>query len=174
MAATTRWRGAQADVERAVGIAYREEAEKLRRRLILLKRVAVMTPLFGLLCAMLLVNQALSQATLAKPALAQDFAPALKPLITGIVVSIIAAFFQGAFFAKSARLASMLDRLGDQAVDAVMLASAREPIDDSEPKGAPRNAKGLRIEIPDDVIPSMDSSPTPTAQTQSPARAARR
>ncbi|MEJ7639697.1 MAG: MotA/TolQ/ExbB proton channel family protein [Singulisphaera sp.] len=60
LAAVRRWGRPVADLERAVALAARVEADRLRRNVGTLRRIAALTPLLGLLGTLLSAGRALS------------------------------------------------------------------------------------------------------------------
>ena len=70
LAAVRRWGRPAADLERAVALAHRVESERLRRNVGTLRRIAVLTPLLGLLGTLFALGRALEGVpTVAPPGL---------------------------------------------------------------------------------------------------------
>ena len=59
LAAVRRWGRPAGDLERAVALAHRVEADRLRRNVGSLRRIAVLTPLLGLLGTLFALGRAL-------------------------------------------------------------------------------------------------------------------
>ena len=67
LAAVRRWGRPAVDLERAVALTHRGEAEKLRRNVGTLRRIAALTPLLGLLGTLLAVGRVLSMIPVTGP-----------------------------------------------------------------------------------------------------------
>jgi biopolymer transport protein ExbB len=141
LAAVRRWGRPAADLERAVALAHRVETEQLRRNIGTLRRIAVLTPLVGLLGTLFAVGRVLEaapalvasgaapgvSASAAVAAPAASWAPflagALVPLSTGIVVAILALVAYDGLLIRVEKLAAELDRLGAETIDAIAMAA---------------------------------------------------
>lgn len=123
LAAVRRWGRPVADLERAVAIAHRVEADRLRRNVGTLRRVAALAPLVGLLGTLFAAGRALSAAANAwGPALAA----ALTPLTAGVAIAILSLIAYDGLVGRIEALAGALDRLGAEAVDAIAMARPLE------------------------------------------------
>jgi biopolymer transport protein ExbB len=141
LAAVRRWGRPAADLERAVALAHRVETEQLRRNIGTLRRIAVLTPLVGLLGTLFAVGRVLEaapalvasgavpgvSASAAGAAPAASWAPllagALVPLSTGIVVAILALVAYDGLLIRVEKLAAELDGLGAETIDAIAMAA---------------------------------------------------
>jgi biopolymer transport protein ExbB len=141
LAAVRRWGRPAADLERAVALAHRVESERLRRNVGTLRRIAVMTPLLGLLGTLLALGRALEGvATVAPPGINLTssapvgtningssiawgplLAAALTPLSAGIIVATLALVAYDGLLTRIEKLAGSLDRLGAETIDAIAL-----------------------------------------------------
>ena len=104
LAAVRRWDRPVVDLERAVALTHRGEAERLRRNVGTLRRVAALAPLVGLLGTLLAVGRILTAIPGAGEAAAAAaeigasssarwgpaLAPALSPLILGLTIATLA------------------------------------------------------------------------------------
>jgi biopolymer transport protein ExbB len=124
LAAVRRWGRPVADLERAVALAHRMEADRLRRNVGTLRRIAALTPLLGLLGTLFSVGRALSAPSAAwGPALGS----ALSPLTAGVALAILALVAYDGLVGRVETLIGALDRLGAETVDAIALATPPEP-----------------------------------------------
>ena len=140
LAAVRRWGRPAADLERAVALAHRVETERLRRNVGTLRRVAVLTPLLGLLGTLFALERALEKVTAtaidgsaagikAAPEAGRGaaFGPALAatltPLSVGIVLATLALVAYDALSIRIEKTAGGLDRLGAETIDAIALAA---------------------------------------------------
>jgi biopolymer transport protein ExbB len=152
LAAVKRWGRPVTDLERAVVLAHRVEADRLRRNVGTLRRVAALTPLLGLLGTLVAVSRALAASGPAAswgPALAN----ALGPITVGVAIATIALVVYDGLSGRVEYLVATLDRIGAETVDAIALALPLEP-----PQGhgqGPATASGpartphqVRIEVP--------------------------
>jgi biopolymer transport protein ExbB len=141
LAAVRRWGRPPADLERAVALAHRVESERLRRNVGTLRRIAVLTPLLGLLGTLYGLGRALeeiptvsadglnSPATAPAPAKTaahsissgRALAGALTPLSAGIVIATLALVAYDGLFIRIEKLTGSLDRLGAETIDAIAL-----------------------------------------------------
>jgi biopolymer transport protein ExbB len=129
MAAVRRWGRPAGDLERAVAMAHRVEADRLRRNVGTLRRVAALAPLLGLLGTLFAAGRVLESIPVG-PALSAEVAPiawgpmlasALSPLCTGIVIATLALVAYDGLIARIEKLAGALDRLGAETIDAIAM-----------------------------------------------------
>jgi biopolymer transport protein ExbB len=140
LAAVRRWGRPAADLERAVALAHRAEAEQLRRNVGTLKRVAVLAPLLGFLGMLLAAGRVLaavpSTGLLAEKAAVAtgstswpaELASTLVPLTSGVALATLALVAYDALVIRIERLAGMLDRLGAETIDAIAVAVPPPPL----------------------------------------------
>ena len=136
LAAVRRWGRPATDLERAVALAHRVETERLRRNVGTLRRIAVLTPLLGLLGTLFALGRALENAPAAAvhadgaglaaapglgwgPALAAT----LTPLSAGIVIATLSLVAYDGLLIRIEKLAGGLDRLGAETIDAIAMAA---------------------------------------------------
>jgi biopolymer transport protein ExbB len=155
LAAVKRWGRPLADLERAVGLAHRVEADRLRRNVGTLRRLAAIAPLLGLLGTLFAVGRTLSTlgpndgANVWGPALAS----ALGPFTAGIAMAVLALVAFDGLTLRAEGLVAALDLVGAETIDAVALALPLEPRTTSAhgpgPGRTPHQAQGhLRMEAP--------------------------
>ena len=143
LAAVRRWGRPAADLERAVTMAHRVESERLRRNVGTLRRIAVLTPLLGLLGTLFALGRALEGvATVAPPGLNLTtsapvaanltvssiawgplLAAALTPLSAGLILATLALVAYDGLLTRIEKLTGSLDRLGAETIDAIALAA---------------------------------------------------
>jgi biopolymer transport protein ExbB len=138
LAAVRRWGRPAADLERAVALAHRVESDRLRRNVGTLRRIAVLTPLLGLLGTLFALGRGLESAPAraeharlhSAPAAASsalDWAPAvassLTPLSVGIVIATLALVVYDGLVIRIEKLSGALDRLGAETTDAIAMAA---------------------------------------------------
>ncbi len=122
-------------------MARQVEADGLRRHVGTLRRVATLSPLIGLLGTLTAAGRALSSLGAApSPAWGPALAQALAPLTAGVALAILALVAYDGFAGRVEALANDLDRLGAEAVDAI-LSAANEP---SGPARTPHQARVAR------------------------------
>ena len=141
LAAVRRWGRPAADLERAVALAHRVESERLRRNVGTLRRIAVLTPLLGLLGTLFALGRALEGVpTVAPPGLNLTtsapvdtnftgssiawgplLAAALTPLSAGLIIATLALVAYDGLLTRIEKLAGSLDRLGAETIDAIAL-----------------------------------------------------
>jgi biopolymer transport protein ExbB len=141
LAAVRRWGRPAADLERAVAMAHRVESERLRRNVGTLRRIAVLTPLLGLLGTLFALGRALEGVpTVAPPGLNLTtsapvgtnstgssiawgplIAAALTPLSAGLIIATLALVGYDGLLTRIEKLAGSLDRLGAETIDAIAL-----------------------------------------------------
>ncbi len=141
LAAVRRWGRPAVDLERAVALTHRGEAESLRRNVGSLRRIAALTPLIGLLGTLLAVGRVLSMIPVTGPAQAATaanpvivsvtvawgpaLAHALSPLIVGLTIATIALAAYDSLVIRIERFSGALDHLGAETIDAI--AMTRQP-----------------------------------------------
>jgi biopolymer transport protein ExbB len=143
LAAVRRWGRPAADLERAVALAHRAEAEQLRRNVGTLKRVAVLAPLLGLLGMLLAAGRVLAAVPptgllAEKAAVAAgstswpaELASTLVPLTSGVALATLALVAYDVLVTRIERLAGALDRLGAETIDAIAVAVPPPPLSTS-------------------------------------------
>ena len=157
LAALQRWGRPTADVERGVAIAIRQERDRLKRNLGTLRRITVLAPLIGLLGGLLIANEVLHATPEDGVVAFRELTRSLTPLVVGVIMAIVILVILDSKVTKVERLIGSLERLGMQVADAVATATREgttgEPIPVKISKIVPpRNARGLRIEIPEDLV----------------------
>jgi biopolymer transport protein ExbB len=163
LAAVRRWGRPVADLERAVGLAHRIEADRLGRNIGTLRRVAAMSPLLGLLGTLLAAGRSLAALNPSAPgAWGPALAEALAPLTFGVALAILALVAYDGLVDRVEKITGALDRLGSETVDAIAMATPPEPRN-HEPRhphhssGGPiRTPHSIRVEIPDPVTRPHD------------------
>jgi len=143
LAAVRRWGRPPADLERAVALAHRVETEQLRRNVGTLRRIAVLTPLLGLLGTLYALGRALEgvpsasivglnpQNFISAPpntpesrvAWGSTLAAALTPLSAGIIIATLALVAYDGLLTRIEKLTGSLDRLGAETIDAIALSA---------------------------------------------------
>ena len=125
LAAVRRWGRPVIDLERAVAMAHRVEADRLRRNIGTLRRIAALAPLLGLLGTLFSAGRVLSGlgAGAASPAVGPALATALTPLTAGVALAILALVAYDGLTGRVEKLAGTLDRVGTETVDAIALAA---------------------------------------------------
>ena len=137
LAAVRRWGRPAVDLERAVALTHRGEAEKLRRNVGTLRRIAALTPLLGLLGTLLAVGRVLSMIPVTGPgpaaraanpvivsvsvAWGPALAHALSPLIVGLTIATIALVAYDSLVIRIERFSGALDHLGAETIDAIAM-----------------------------------------------------
>lgn len=128
LAAVRRWGRPAADLERAVTLAHRVEAERLRRNVGTLRRIAALAPLLGLLGTLLACGRVLAAAPASGTAAwGPGLASALVPLTLGVALATLALVAYDSLVVRIERLAGALDRLGAETLDAVAMAAPPAP-----------------------------------------------
>ncbi|QEH37217.1 MotA/TolQ/ExbB proton channel family protein [Aquisphaera giovannonii] len=134
LAAVRRWGRPVADLERAVTLAGRVEADRLRRNVGTLRRIAVLAPLIGLLGSLLALGRVLAGDVSAT--WGAGLASALTPLTLGVGLATLALVAYDALAVRIERLAGALDRLGAETIDAIAMARpSPAPLLSVEPPG---------------------------------------
>ena len=150
LAAVRRWGRPVADLERAVALAARVEADRLRRNVGTLRRIAALTPLLGLLGTLLSAGRALSDdrprvdARVLGPALGA----ALSPLTAGVALAILALVVYDGLAGRIETLVAALDRLGAETVDSIAMATPPEPRKGEPRHATPRGPHSIRLDTP--------------------------
>jgi len=147
LAAVRRWGRPAADLERAVALAHRVETERLRRNVGTLRRIAVLTPLLGLLGTLFALGRALEGVadvaapgagpgtsasaspapTVSRVAMGSALSTALTPLSTGIIIATLALVAYDGLLIRIEKLAGGLDRLGAETIDAIAMTAPISP-----------------------------------------------
>ena len=159
LAAVKRWGRPTTDLDRAVSLAQRVEAERLRRHVGTLRRIAALTPLIGLLGTLTSISRALSgMANSPTPAAwGPALAAALWPLTAGVALATLALVAYDGLTGRVEQLSDALDRIGAETIDAIALAlpTAAESRTLSSPKaeshrpaGPARTPHQIRLEVP--------------------------
>lgn len=159
LAAVRRWGRPPADLERAVGLAHRIEADALRRNVGTLRRIAALTPLIGLLGTLFMTSRALASVgpDAAPTSWAPSLADALGPLTAGVALAIVALVVYDGLSGRIEKLVGALDRVGAETIDAVTMALPPEPraaVVHPAAKAVPPPAKSartphqIRLEVP--------------------------
>ena len=169
LAAVRRWGRPVADLERAVALAARVEADRLRRNVGTLRRIAALTPLLGLLGTLLSAGRALSAigpASTPGPG-APPWRPRSRPLTAGVALAILALVVYDGLAGRIETLVGALDRLGAETVDSIAMATPA--------RAAHERARGptLGRAAPAARTRSASRSPTP-ARSERPTGSGRR
>jgi biopolymer transport protein ExbB len=146
LAAVRRWGRPTADLERAAALAHRVEADRLRRNVGTLRRVAALTPLIGLLGTLMATGRVLA-ASGASPNWGPALAAALSPLTAGVAVAVLALVAYDGLAGRVESLAAALDRVGAETIDAIAMAVPFETRS-ATPAGAVRtpHSQPIRLE----------------------------
>ena len=145
-------------MERAAALALRVEADRLRRNVGTLRRLAALSPLIGLLGTLVSASRALAAAGNGAswgPAMAE----ALAPLTAGVALATLALVAYDGLAGKVEALVGGLERVGAETVDAVALAAPAEARSAAPvPPGPARTPHQIRIELPNPPSrgPSLD------------------
>jgi biopolymer transport protein ExbB len=123
LAAVRRWGRPAGDLERAVALALRVETERLRRNVGTLRRIAVLTPLLGVLGTLFALERALQSVAAQPVAWGPALAANLAPLLAGIVIATLSLIAYDALLIRIEKLAGGLDRLGAETIDAIAVAA---------------------------------------------------
>ena len=165
LAAVKRWGRPTIDLERAVTLAGRVEADRLRRNVGTLRRIAAMAPLLGLLGSLLAAGRALN---VPDTSWAPAIAAALGPVTAGVAMAILSLVAYDGLMGRVEKLVGSLERLGAETVDAISLAvppeSARSMASPSpepghrrfSPGGPPRTPHQMRVDIPNAIARAME------------------
>ena len=133
LAAVRRWGRPAVDLERAVALAHRVEAERLRRNVGTLRRIAVLAPLLGLLGTLMAIARVLASipgagAVTDPPLIATSVAPwgpalaaAISPLTLAVAIATLALVAYDALSVRIERLGGALDLLGAETIDAIAM-----------------------------------------------------
>ncbi len=165
LAAVKRWGRPTIDLERAVTLAGRVEADRLRRNVGTLRRIAAMAPLLGLLGSLLAAGRALN---VPDTSWAPAIAAALGPVTAGVAMAILSLVAYDGLMGRVEKLVGSLERLGAETVDAISLAvpseSARSIATPSpepghrrfSPGGPSRTPHQMRVDIPNAIARAME------------------
>lgn len=134
LAAVRRWGRPAGDLERAVAMAHRVEAEGLRRNVGTLRRVAALSALLGILGTLFALGRALESipptaghgpGIAAAPPVAWGpaLAGAIHPLSTGLIIATLALVAYDGVLARVEKLAGALDRLGAETIEAIAMSA---------------------------------------------------
>jgi biopolymer transport protein ExbB len=134
LAAVRRWGRPAVDLERAVALTHRGEAERLRRNVGTLRRIAGLAPLVGMLGSLLAVGRVLAAipaaGTAAQTVVMVDsgsaawgpaLAEALSPLILGLTIATLALVVYDSLVIRIEQFSGALDRLGAETIDAIAM-----------------------------------------------------
>jgi biopolymer transport protein ExbB len=160
LAAVRRWGRPIGDLERAVALAHRVEADQLRRNVGTLRRIAALAPLLGLLGTLFAMGNVLSgQGTAGVgPGAVASWGPALAaaltPLTAGVGLAILALVAYDGLTGRVEKLAGSLDRIGAETIDAIALATPapagpRAGETKALVAGPLRSPHQIRVEIPE-------------------------
>jgi|GEM_PF-5633029 len=124
-AVVSRWGRPTADLERALNNGVRVEAEELQRNVPTLRRIAVLSPLIGLLGSLIMIGRLLSSQE------AQEFqrqwthqlAQGLFPLTAGVILAVLSLVAYDGLCVRVAKHVSWLEKIGNKLVDQVALAT---------------------------------------------------
>ncbi len=149
LGAVRRWGRPAADLERAAAMAGRIEADRLRRNVGTLRRVAALSPLLGLLGSLVAAGRALSALPpgATGSAWGPALATALSPLTAGVAVAILALVAYDGLMGRVEVLAGMLDRVGAETVDAIAMAA---PAPGSPARTPHQQYRAETVEPPED------------------------
>jgi biopolymer transport protein ExbB len=142
-----------ADLERAVNLAHRLEAERLRKNIGTLRRLAAIAPLLGLLGTLLALGRMLSTLGANDGAGASVWGPAvasaLGPFTAGVGVAVLALVAFDGLMIRAESLIAALDLAGAETIDAVAMSLPVDPRP-SAPlvHGPARTPHQVRIEAP--------------------------
>ncbi len=152
LAAVRRWGRPAGDLERAVAMAHRVEADRLRRNVATLRRAAALAALLGVLGTLFALGRALEalpagvhagpEATAWGPAVAA----ALGPLSTGLIIATLALVAYDGVQSRVEQLAGALDRLGAETIEAIAMSrAARDHPDRDGPVAAPYPSSSQKL-----------------------------
>lgn len=124
-AIVSRWGRPTADLERALNNGVRIEAEELQRNVPTLRRIAVLSPLIGLLGSLIMIGRLLSSQD------AQEFqrqwthqlAQGLFPLTAGVILAVLSLIAYDGLCVRVSKYVSRLEKIGNKLVDQVALAT---------------------------------------------------
>ncbi len=126
LAGVRRWGRPSTDLERATTLVQRVEADRLRRNVGTLRRIAALTPLLGLLGTLIATGRVLENAG-AGASWGPGLAAALNPLTAGVALAILALVAYDGLAGRVDRLAGSLDRIGAETIDAIAMATPLPP-----------------------------------------------
>ncbi len=168
LAAVRRWGRPAVDLERAVALTHRTEAELLRRNVGTLRRIARLAPLLGAVGTLLAIAHGLAASSGSRGGgpsaviLAPILASALTPVITGLTTAILALVAYDSLAIRIERLSGALDRLGAETIDAIAMATQPAP------PALLAASPGTRSSRPDRAHPAAGSGPTRQSQSERP------
>ncbi|WP_406699351.1 MotA/TolQ/ExbB proton channel family protein [Singulisphaera sp. Ch08] len=141
-----RWDRPVTDQERALTMTVRIEAERLRRNVGTLRRIAALAPLLGLLGTLMATTRALATAR-------TDWAPvlgsALVPFTAGVALAILALVAYDGLVGRVDAIVGNLERVGTETVDAIAMNTPLEP-------RAGRTPHSVRVDIPETHLRPVD------------------
>ncbi len=167
LAAVKRWGRSTLDLERGVSIATRVEADRLKRNVGTLRRIAAMAPLLGLLGSLLAAGRAFATG-------GNDWAPAmataLAPVTAGVAMAILSLVAYDGLMGRVEKLVGNLERLGAETIDAISMAAPPEPPRTAHPQpseppqrrhshgpsGPARTPHQYRVDIPNAIARAME------------------
>jgi biopolymer transport protein ExbB len=124
LAAVRRWGRPTSDLERGVALARGVEVDRLRKNVGTLRRLAALAPLIGLLGSLMAANRGLStEGAVWAPVVARS----LATLTAGVALAILSLVAYDGLVGRVESLATALDRLGAEAIDAIALAVPLAP-----------------------------------------------
>lgn len=122
LAAVKRWGRPVPDLERAVAMASKIEIDRLKRHVGTLRRIAVMTPLLGLLGGLVSASRALASLPQGG-AWGPVVGSSLMPMTAGVAMAIVAMLLYDGLMGKVETFANALERLGAETVDAIAMSA---------------------------------------------------
>ncbi len=172
LAAIKRWGRPAPDLDRAVTLARQTEVDRIRRHIGTLRRVAALAPLLGLLGTLNVSGRSLASLP-AGAAWGPVVAASLAPLTAGVGLAILALVAYDGLMGRVESIASELDRIAAEIVDAIALAATPTPIATHparverpihggtghvrlEPAAPARTPHSVRVEIPDRFARHVD------------------
>ncbi len=144
LAAVRRWGRPVSDLERGLALARQVEIDRLRRNVGTLRRIAVLAPLIGLLGTLMAAHRGLLAPG---EAVAPMVARSLAALTAGVGLAILSLVAYDGLMGRVEALASTLDRLGAEALDAIAMHTPIEPRPSSAGATHARASK-VRAELP--------------------------
>jgi len=142
-----RWDRPVADQERALSMVLKIEAERLRRNVGTLRRIAAMAPLLGLLGTLMSIGRVLTQQQGAN--LAPALGVSLHTLTAGVALAILALVAYDGLTARVEWLLGRLEQVGMETIDAIAMNTP------TEARGN-RTPHSVRVEIPEPHARNVD------------------